>query len=194
MLVLCNFFDLTLFFCPFTGRIVAGKAWVSICNFVEEWATLTVKQRKGFRKLYASGCRCNVREEPPVRSFYAYKQSHLPGHLSKTHHRPGYCHWQTKWDGMLDCQGMYSICAPAVPGFATTADNSNFIKTQSLKAKKPSFGSKSRKSQVQESLPLESKQGGLECQWVHSHIYRNCMKTRKFEKEREKKLEREWEP
>jgi metalloproteinase inhibitor 3 len=44
-----------------TGRVVAGQAYVSLCNYITPWTHLTVRQRKGFRLLYRRGCLCEVR-------------------------------------------------------------------------------------------------------------------------------------
>lgn len=44
-----------------TGRVVAGQAYVSLCNYITPWTHLTVRQKKGFRLLYRQGCRCEVR-------------------------------------------------------------------------------------------------------------------------------------
>uniref|UniRef100_T1JKL0 NTR domain-containing protein n=1 Tax=Strigamia maritima TaxID=126957 RepID=T1JKL0_STRMM len=41
-----------------TGRVDAGKAFISSCNYYQEWSKLTTKQKKGFRLLYQQGCEC----------------------------------------------------------------------------------------------------------------------------------------
>ncbi|XP_067123442.1 tissue inhibitor of metalloproteinase-like isoform X1 [Centruroides vittatus] len=81
-----------------TGRITGEKPWVSGCNFVQKWSTLTKKQRKGFRRLYRQGCHCKVRP--------------LFGSRRATKGR--YCSWETVWTDS-DCQGKHSLCVPT-PG------------------------------------------------------------------------------
>ncbi|KAI1287394.1 Metalloproteinase inhibitor 3 [Halotydeus destructor] len=96
-----------------TGRVIGEKVWVSLCNFVQEWSSLTAKQRKGFRRLYSQGCQCKVREQMSHRSLsYTLKHRFLSLVDGRLQSLPGYCHWETKWDQDLDCQGLYSICAP----------------------------------------------------------------------------------
>lgn len=180
------------------GRVIGEKAWVSFCNFVQEWSTLSAKQRKGFRKLYAAGCRCKVRE-PPAQPFYSYKQLHAGHHNSRmSQHRkgaaprPGHCHWETKWeDSHHDCQGLYSLCAPVAVSTPTTPNEVDIVRLHEKPGKSSRKVNKSRNG-VQDLAPPEPS--GPECQWVQSQAYRNCMKTRKSEADKETDLEREWEP
>jgi hypothetical protein len=44
-----------------TGRVVAGKAYVNLCNYIAPWTHLSVRQKKGFRLLYHRACPCEVR-------------------------------------------------------------------------------------------------------------------------------------
>lgn len=78
-----------------TGRVIGEKAWVWRCNFVQQWSTLSRKQRKGFRKLYHQGCQCKVRMPRPFRSS-----------------RERYCLWDTADEGVDDCQSLYTMCVP----------------------------------------------------------------------------------
>nr|AYC07538.1 metalloproteinase inhibitor [Hemiscorpius lepturus] len=86
-----------------TGHVTGEKPWVSLCNFVREWSTLTKKQRKGFRRLYGQGCRCKVRAPGFVRF--------TPLEYTKEH----YCLWETAWlENESDCQGRHTMCVPSV--------------------------------------------------------------------------------
>lgn len=79
-----------------TGRVIGEKPWVSSCNFVQKWSTLSKKQKKGFRRLYQQGCHCKVR------------QLFSPRHSTKGR----YCSWETVWTDS-DCQGRHSLCVPS---------------------------------------------------------------------------------
>lgn len=83
------------------GRIRGEKPWVSLCQFVQEWPTLSSKQKKGFRKLYQQGCRCMVRTMSYV-SWYKHQYKN----------RERYCSWETVQE-RNDCQGLYSLCVPS---------------------------------------------------------------------------------
>ena len=43
-----------------TGRVIGGKARISLCNYIHPWNQLSVRQKKGFRRLYGQGCHCQV--------------------------------------------------------------------------------------------------------------------------------------
>nr|XP_042896239.1 metalloproteinase inhibitor 2 [Parasteatoda tepidariorum] len=75
------------------GRIRGEKPFVSLCHFVQEWATLSSKQKKGFRKLYQQGCKCRVR---------------MPSFVKNR--REPYCLWDT-YQAKNDCQSLYSLCS-----------------------------------------------------------------------------------
>lgn len=42
------------------GRVVSGKALISVCGLSIRWADTTSRQRKGLRQLYQQGCVCDV--------------------------------------------------------------------------------------------------------------------------------------
>ncbi|KAG8201111.1 hypothetical protein JTE90_028779 [Oedothorax gibbosus] len=80
------------------GKVRGDKPFISLCHFVQEWPTLSPKQKKGFRKLYQQGCRCKVRMPNFVRDF-----------------REPHCAWETFRD-KNDCQSLYSLCVPSHQG------------------------------------------------------------------------------
>ena len=43
-----------------TGRLIGGKARISLCSYIEPWKQLAMRQKKGFRLLYRQGCQCEV--------------------------------------------------------------------------------------------------------------------------------------
>ncbi|RWS05036.1 Tissue inhibitor of metalloprotease-like protein [Dinothrombium tinctorium] len=152
-----------------TGRLVGSKPWVSVCNFVEPWSALTYKQKKGFRRLYAFGCRCKVRE-PPSSTYFAYKhvqlQSQSPHRLAA---RPGYCHWETKWENKYDCQGLHSICTPvSIQAKRKQSSDANVKNAKSI----VKAGAAKLKDHKSASIHLH------ECQWVQSEAYKECMRKR----------------
>lgn len=81
------------------GRMTGEKLFINLCHFVQEWSTLTVKQKKGFRRLYQQGCQCKIPDFSRPRSS------------NRT--SVGRCDWDTSKDGKFDCQNLYSVCAPS---------------------------------------------------------------------------------
>jgi len=81
-----------------TGRVDGGKVWISLCNYYEEWAKLTMKQRKGFRLLYKQGCECKIAPRPSRRWSLAYTVN------------ANTCAWETVYESKGGCQGQHSIC------------------------------------------------------------------------------------
>lgn len=53
-----------------SGRIISGKALISICGLSIRWADTTSRQRKGLRQLYQQGCACDVSTELFYRSLF----------------------------------------------------------------------------------------------------------------------------
>lgn len=82
-----------------TGTIRSGKPWINLCNFVHDWDRLTPIQRKGFRRLYASGCdRCRVME-------CHWWMGQCPPTTQA-------CYWTTALDGPhRDCQSLHAVCS-----------------------------------------------------------------------------------
>uniref|UniRef100_T1JNR6 NTR domain-containing protein n=1 Tax=Strigamia maritima TaxID=126957 RepID=T1JNR6_STRMM len=88
-----------------TGKVEGGKAFISTCDYYQEWSNLTPKQRKGFKLLYKLGCECKV----------AYCPLAKRGH--KCNVNANTCSWTTAFDKDGDCQGHYSICMRQITGY-----------------------------------------------------------------------------
>ncbi|XP_032810215.1 metalloproteinase inhibitor 3-like [Petromyzon marinus] len=43
-----------------TGRIWSGMIYVTLCNFIRPWNTLSSGQKSGFSDIYGSGCTCQI--------------------------------------------------------------------------------------------------------------------------------------
>ena len=127
-----------------------GKAIVNLCNFVEEWANLSIKQRKGFRQFYAKGCGCKIRNMSDQYYQYLTKQD------TKISRSSNYCFWETK-NSATDCQGLFSMCAPVIRQSSETNYNNNV----------PVLDSNYR-------APLPLRQ----CQWIENDRYLQCMAQR----------------
>ncbi|RWS29362.1 Tissue inhibitor of metalloprotease-like protein [Leptotrombidium deliense] len=156
-----------------TGRIIGEKPWVSVCNYVEQWTSLTYKQRKGFRRLYSLGCRCKVRE-PPSQSYYSYRHMQSNNETASQHRlaaRPGYCHWETRWANKYDCQALHSMCTPVTPVFSTHKKLAN-SKNEMKQHGKHEHQQMKIKKKKKASMLLH------ECRWTVSPVYRECMQTR----------------
>lgn len=126
---------------------------MNFCNFVREWATLSIKQRKGFRQFYAKGCGCKIRFMPD--SYYQYTDS-SNDEAKRSVKFSNNCFWETQWS-TTDCQSLFSFCAP-VTQHGSEASHYNNV---------PVLGSNYQ-------LPPSSSVFG-ECQWVLNDRYRQCM-------------------
>ncbi|KAJ4439664.1 hypothetical protein ANN_07792, partial [Periplaneta americana] len=78
-----------------TGKVVAGKARVSLCNYITPWNQLTVRQKKGFRLLYRQNCQCEIMSCP------WWKQ------CPKEEKPTNGCQWE---GNVTDCQAKHGIC------------------------------------------------------------------------------------
>lgn len=164
--------------------MINGQAWVSLCNYVEEWNKMTMEQRKGFKKWYSIGCSCAVRNGPVLlqqqkrNSIKKGEINNQPTLQSKT------CSWDTKFEGDLDCQGLHSICAPISSPVMG-----------SLKRQRAAIGhrmnrrtNENRRFSVRRSnnpghihlndVETESVPNEPNCHWIPSPNYRDCMRNR----------------
>lgn len=80
-----------------TGRMSDDKLRVSICNFHQEWSTLTVKQKKAFKLLYSKGCNCKIH------TCRFWDKACKTPHSNK-------CEWTTERGEHADCQTLESVC------------------------------------------------------------------------------------
>ncbi|XP_076351162.1 metalloproteinase inhibitor 4-like isoform X2 [Tachypleus tridentatus] len=81
-----------------TGDVNGEKPWLSLCNYFKQWSHLSIKQRKGFRRLYQHGCGCRI-----IFSRHMVWQGLAPDGQR-------YCPWQTSREKIRDCQGLHSVC------------------------------------------------------------------------------------
>lgn len=165
-----------------TGRIVNGKPFVSICNFISEWSSLTYRQKKGFRRNFGRSCGCKVTDAGSYAFYsgyhYNFSNRSIDGQTDNTkgYRRFGYCSWDTKWEIEFDCQGSYSTClpVPAPSSIYPEPESNDVINFDS---------NRNRRNR--------SKLG--QCQWDQNIDYLDCMK-RKAERKALLQLEREGEP
>lgn len=107
-----------------TGRLVGGKARISLCSYIHPWNQLSVRQKKGFRRLYSQGCHCEIKECP----WWRQCPKHTIGNMT--------CPWETSIssDGSLpDCQQNHAICMKTANGGCQWSTDKNYrecIKTR----------------------------------------------------------------
>lgn len=83
-----------------TGTIRSGKPWINLCHLVQDWDRLTPIQRKGFRRLYADGCRDDCR----VMECHWWMGQCPPTTQA--------CYWTTAMEGSnRDCQALHGVCS-----------------------------------------------------------------------------------
>ena len=87
------------------GKIMDGKLYITLCDFVRPWSKLTPLQREGFQQFYQRGCACPISDT---------KRRHR-GAL-----RPAdWCLWESS-PGLSLCQERHGICTPFSDGCSWT--------------------------------------------------------------------------
>ncbi|XP_012216606.1 metalloproteinase inhibitor 3 isoform X2 [Linepithema humile] len=87
-----------------SGRIVSGKALISLCGLSIRWAETTSRQRKGLRQLYQQGCACDI-----LYTHWRRKGAVFESSGGKR------CLWEST-PGPQDCQEKYGVCLVAPGG------------------------------------------------------------------------------
>ncbi|GFG34319.1 hypothetical protein Cfor_08945 [Coptotermes formosanus] len=90
-----------------TGRVVAGQAYINLCNYITPWAHITIRQKKGLRLLYHQGCSCAVIDCP------WWKRCPKDKRMSDA------CLWETSLSSdssLTDCQANHGICMKTPSG------------------------------------------------------------------------------
>ena len=80
-----------------TGGMRSGKLYISLCDFVQPWSEVTLRQREGFQQLYERSCPCPILDS---------QENHTS--VSKSTGRKG-CVRESS-PGPRDCQERYGIC------------------------------------------------------------------------------------
>ncbi|XP_053200607.1 metalloproteinase inhibitor 3-like [Panonychus citri] len=182
-----------------TGRIVDGKPFVSLCNFIAQWSHLKVRQKKGFRRNFARACGCKVIDAEPYSPFGYYDERNSANHgygltFDNNRRRSSSCQWDTKWEIEFDCQADYSTCTPlsTIPDVkpvtgSTVINNPPGPNDVTFNSYNP-FNPKPNPNQTK-SLQRKRSKLGQKCQWDPNPDYLNCLQ-RKAE-QRKKYLESE---
>ncbi|KAJ9601770.1 hypothetical protein L9F63_000062, partial [Diploptera punctata] len=101
-----------------TGKVLGGKARISICNYIKPWNEISVRQKKGIRRLYTQGClHCEIRDCPWWRQ--------CPKHTVDN----STCQWETsiRSDSSLpDCQEKHAICMKTSSGSCQWSTDKNY--------------------------------------------------------------------
>ncbi|XP_022098793.1 metalloproteinase inhibitor 3-like [Acanthaster planci] len=89
-----------------TGEVIDGQMYLSVCNWVAEWQSVTRPQRQGIKHLYMKHCtNCMVRIESPSPVSHPLPQGPLDYFHGCTY--TSYTHLSI---GIADCEASYASC------------------------------------------------------------------------------------
>lgn len=142
------------------------RPWISLCNFVQEWSTLSNRQRKGFRKLYAAGCGCKVRENW---GDWARHYGRLGQLWSQ---RSNFCEWSNYWYEN-DCQALHSMCVPTIVMGSLKNSETDAQQDGGWSSKAILRG---RRRHDLHRLPDSNDVQAMQCAWAPSRAYQHCLK------------------